>query len=75
MAKTKTKRRTKTKYQKLLSGKGRYCKGRITKADLNKLKKAYIDDAVKKGKTKSEATKIANKVVNGACSTTSKKKK
>lgn len=45
-----------------------YCAGRVKKDSLNKAAKAYVDDAVKKGKTKSEAQKIANKVVKGSCS-------
>lgn len=67
MKRKSTSKRRKTKYQILVSRKSSYCKGRVKKESLNKAKKAYIDDAVKKGKTKSEATKIANKVVNGKC--------
>lgn len=54
-------------YTRLLKSKSSFCKGRGTKAGLNKAKAAYIKKAVGKGKTKSEATKIANKVVNGTC--------
>lgn len=57
-----------TKYQRLQKAKASHCAGRTTKASLNKAKKAYIDDAVKKGnKTRSEATASANKVVNRGC--------
>ncbi len=63
----KKKRKTKTKYQLLLAAKASNCKGRTSAATLNKKKKAYIDDAVKKGKSKAEATKIANKVTKGSC--------
>ena len=59
----------KTKYQQLVSAKKSHCAGRTTKATLNKRKKAYIDHATKKGgKTKAEATAIANRVVNRGCS-------
>lgn len=66
-----------TKYQRLQKAKASHCAGRTTKASLNKAKKAYIDDAVKKGnKTRAEATASANKVVNRGCGlgTTAKKK-
>lgn len=69
----------KTKYQQLVSAKSSYCKGRGSKKTLNDKKAAYIADATKKGNhTKAEATKIANKVVNGKCSVSvgsTKKKK
>lgn len=63
----KKKKRTATKYSKLVKAKSSYCSGRTTKKSLNKAKKAYIDDAVKKGQSKTEATKKANRVVNGGC--------
>jgi len=67
MARNATTRR-KTKYQILTARKKSYCKGKITKASLNKAVSAYIAEAVKKGsKTKAEAEKIAKAVVNGAC--------
>lgn len=56
-----------TKYQSLLKAKSSHCAGRTKKTSLTKAKNAYIKDAVKKGKSKAEATKIANKVVNGGC--------
>jgi len=59
--------RRKTKYQILVSRKSSYCNGRVKKTSLTKAANAYIADAVKKGKSKAEAQKIANKVVNGAC--------
>ncbi|MTB53899.1 hypothetical protein [Lewinella sp. W8] len=69
----------KTKYQLLISAKKSHCAGRTTKATLNKRKKAYIDHATKKGgKTKAEATAIANRVINRGCSAgigSTKKKK
>lgn len=66
--KTSSKKKSKNKYQILVSRKNSYCNGRIKKESLNRARKAYIDDAIKKGKSKSEATKIADRVVNGKCS-------
>lgn len=60
-----------TKYQKLQKAKSKHCDGKITKADLNKVKKEYIDHAVSKGQSKKEATSKANRVVNGKCSLSS----
>lgn len=58
-----------TKYQQLQKAKASHCKGRTTKAVLNKKAAAYIADAVKKGnKTKAEATASAKRVVNRGCS-------
>jgi hypothetical protein len=58
-----------TKYQQLQKAKASHCKGRTTKAALNKKEAAYIADAVKKGnKTKAEATASAKRVVSGGCS-------
>lgn len=64
-----TKRRT--KYQMLQAAVSSLCKGRGKKSTVTERKKAYIADAVKKGQTKAEATKKANKVVNKPCSTAS----
>lgn len=63
-----------TKYQRLRKAKASYCKGKAKKTTVTKAKSAYIKDAVKKGKTKAEATKIANKVVNGSCKVSPKRK-
>ena len=64
-----------TKYQSLVSAVSSFCKGKGSKKTVNDRKKAYIDHAVKKGgKTKTEATKIANKVVNKPCPKTAKPK-
>lgn len=57
-----------TKYQALRKAKTSFCSGRTKKTSLTKAKTAYIKDAVQKGKSKTEATRIANKVVNGGCS-------
>lgn len=58
----------KTKYQTLVARKKSHCAGRVKKDSLNKAVKAYIADAVKKGKSKADATAIANRVVKGKCS-------
>ena len=60
-----------TKYQKLVSAKASACKGRKTNAQVKAVAKEYVDDAVKKGKTKAEADKIANRVLRGGCAMTS----
>jgi hypothetical protein len=57
-----------TKYQQLQKAKASYCKGRTTKAAMNKKATAYIKDAVKKGnKTKAEATASAKRVMSRGC--------
>jgi urease gamma subunit len=70
MATTKAKKRTTkvTKYQKLVKAKARACKGnKGAAAEARKAATEYIADAVKKGKTKADATKSANKVLKRAC--------
>ncbi len=64
-----------TKYQSLRKAKSSYCKGKTKMTTVTKAKNAYIKDAVKKGKSKAEATKIANKVVKGSCKLKAKKTK
>lgn len=66
-----------TKYQQLQAAKKSHCAGRTTSANLTKKKNAYIADAVKKGRTKAEATKSANKVLKKSCGigSTAKKRK
>ena len=71
MAKT----RKVTKYQRLLKAKKSHCAGRTDKSSLNRAATAYINDAVAKGKTKTEARKIANKVINGSCTVKKKTKR
>jgi len=56
-----------TKYQSLVKAKSSYCAGRTKKTSLTKAKNAYIKHATANGKSKTEATRIANKVVNGSC--------
>ena len=58
-------------YQNLVKEKAKFCKGKTTKAAVKKKAAAYIKSAVKKGKTKSVATKSANRVLNGGCSISS----
>ena len=55
-----------TKYQRLLKAQSGYCAGKTKKTTVTKAKKAYVDDAIKKGKTRAEALKIAQKVT-GKC--------
>lgn len=68
-----------TKYQSLVAAVGSKCSGRGTAATVAKRKKAYIDNAIKKGKTRAEAMKIANKATSKKCpvsvSATKKRKK
>lgn len=64
-----------TKYQRLRKAKASYCKGKSKMTSVTKAKNAYIKDAVKKGKSKTEATKIANKVVKGSCKLKAKRTK
>lgn len=75
---TSTTRRTKTHYQKLVSVKSNFCKGKATKADVKKAASAYIANAVKKATTsktkavtkttaKVLATSKARKVLTSAC--------
>lgn len=51
-----------TKYQALVKEQSLYCKGKRTKAQVNKKKKAYVADAKKKGKSAKEANAVANRV-------------
>lgn len=68
---TKTTARKKTAFQRLVSKKASYCKGRTTMAEVKKVSTSYISDAVKKGKTKAEAEKIARRVLSAGCKMTS----
>jgi hypothetical protein len=56
-----------TKYQKLQKAKSKFCEGKTTKTELNKVAADYIKDATTKGKTKTEAEKSANRVLNRGC--------
>lgn len=70
----KKKRKTPTKYQKMIKAKTKHCQGKIKASDFNKIAKAYVDDAVKKGnKTKAQAEAVVKKLKNKACSTAGKK--
>lgn len=68
---TKTTARKKTAFQRLVSKKASYCKGRTTMAEVKKVSTAYISNAVKKGKTKAEAEKVARRVLSAGCKMTS----
>lgn len=69
------KRKTPTKYQRLVKAKAQVCKGRKSMTDFNKVASAYVKDAVKKGnKTKSQAEAVVNKLKRKACATKAKAK-
>lgn len=55
-------------YQQLVKAKFGNCSGRVTKASVRKKASAYVRSAVKAGKTRAEATRSANKVLNRSCS-------
>jgi len=69
-----SKRKKNTLYQRMQKAKATWCKGKkgATKATVKAAAKKYVDDAVKKGKSKSEAQKSANRVLNGGCKMTSR---
>lgn len=58
------------KYQALQRKKKSYCAGKATKTDVAKAAKTYIDAAVAKGQTKTEATQKANRVLKSGCKMT-----
>lgn len=64
-----------TKFQQLQAAKKSHCAGRTTMAAVTKKKNAYIADAVKKGKSKAEATASANRVLKKSCGIGSTTKK
>lgn len=68
MATTTAKKKT-TAYQRLVKAKTRQCRGTATAADVNKAATAYVQDAVKKGRTKTDAERSATKVKNRSCKT------
>lgn len=58
-----TKTRTKvTKYRTVQKKASSYCKGKGTKAGVNKAWKAYEKDALKKGKSKADIAKTKKKL-------------
>lgn len=63
---TATRRKT-TPYTRLLKAKSSACKGRGTAASVTKAAAAYVKSAMKKGKSKAEANRIANRVIKGTC--------
>ncbi len=68
MATTSARKKT-TAYQRLVKAKTRQCRGTATAADVNKAATAYVQDAVKKGRTKTDAERSATKVKNRSCKT------
>lgn len=69
-----TARKKTTAYQRLQRAKAASCKSGNT-SKVTAAKTAYIKDAVKKGKTKTQATATANRVVNKGCSSVKSTKK
>jgi hypothetical protein len=60
------------KYQTLQRKKKAHCAGKATKTEVRAAATAYVKAAVSKGQTKTEATKKANKILNGKCSLAAK---
>ena len=59
-------------YNRMRSSKAKLCQGKSTKAIVKQNAAAYVRAAIKAGQTKAEATKKANRVVNGGCSMSSR---
>jgi hypothetical protein len=59
------------KYNAIKKTKSKNCAGKATAADVKKKAKAYIDAAVNKGQTRTEATRKANAITNRSCKTAS----
>lgn len=59
------------KYNKLRTTKRLLCAGKKTKADLKKAAKDYVDAAVKKGQTRTEANRKAKAVTTAGCTMSS----
>lgn len=57
-----------TKYQKLQVVKTKHCEGKAKASDVTKAKNDYVADAVKKGQSKTEATRKADRVIKKKCS-------
>lgn len=64
---TKTKRRTKTKYQKMVKAFLDKCKGKKTVKEVRKIAQDYYNDAIKKGKSKKEAKAIVDRAIKRPC--------
>jgi len=63
-----------TKYMRLKKVQALSCAGKALKSTVTAAAKAYVDDAVKKGKTKAEAEAIAKRVTS-TCDAVSGRKK
>jgi len=68
-----TKRRSpsQTAYTGLIKEKSNLCKGKATKTAVKAKATKYVAAAVKAGKSKTEATKTANRILTKGCSTSS----
>jgi len=64
------KKRKANKFILLKKAKARHCRvgSSASRKSLTNAKKNYIKSAIKGGKTRAQATRIANKVVNAGCS-------
>ncbi len=59
-------------YSTLRKRKSSYCAGKVNKTAVKQAAANYIKSAVAKGQTKTEATKKANRVLNGGCKMSSR---
>jgi|GEM_PF-2872249 len=57
-----------SQYQRLVKAKFKQCAGKATAATVKKAATAYVTDAVKKGKTKTEAQATVNRLMKRGCS-------
>lgn len=63
-----------SKYQQLMKKKAAHCRNKVKKSAVRQAANDYIRDAVKKGnKTRAQAQRSANRIVNKSCPTTVKK--
>lgn len=59
-------------YNTLKKKKSAYCKNKVGKTVVKDAAKRYVNLAVKKGQTRKEAQKKANRILNGGCSMSSR---
>lgn len=60
-----------TAYSGLLKKKSKLCGGKATKTEVKAAAAKYVASAVKAGKSKTEATATANRILQKGCSTSS----
>ena len=61
----------KSHYTALISEKAKFCAGKTTKMKVKQVAAKYVSNAMKRGKTKSEAETIAGRVLRKGCSVSS----